>query len=203
MSDLPTIQDSRYEPIAQKEYCCVPACIQMIMQKHSLDYPTQDELAYHLGVVVPPEMAHLLNPVAVGTGPESGNGTQLLDPKYEFNTVADRLGLGIHMRYIQPAQFSATSLLEYFKSAERTDADVIVCYDFKTRYGIEPLVGHVNLFDRITDNEDPIRFIEPQATPGYEDYLWRHANAATLLGAMQAHDRWMGGVWEITTTNGS
>lgn len=188
--------DSRYLPIPQKKYLCVPACIQMVLQKHSLPIPSQDELGYHLGVVVPPEEARDFNPVRVGSGSEVGIGTQMLRPEYDFNTVAKRLSLGLGMTLVPPDSFgSPGEFTAFLAETEKADNDVVVCFDFTERYQIEG-GGHVNLFDRVLpDNQ--VRLIEPMVTPGYEDYLWRETDATRLLQAMKVHTEWMGGIWEI------
>ncbi len=45
-----------YEPITEKEYCCVPAVLQMIQARKGLSYDSQDEIGYQLGLMVPPDL---------------------------------------------------------------------------------------------------------------------------------------------------
>lgn len=193
--------DSRYTPIPQKNYHCVPACVQMIMHKHGLNVPSQDLLGYNLGVVVPQQEATHFNPVRTGqeSDPEVGVGTQLAKPEYDFNKVAKRLGLGIGMTVIPPTDFaSPEELTEYLGECEHQDRDIIVCYDFSTMYH-NGRNGHVNLFDRVV-SEGEVRLIEPIVVPGHETSLWRKTNAGLLLRSMIAHSEWMGGVWEFEQT---
>jgi sulfur carrier protein ThiS len=169
----------------------------MILRKHGMPLPSQDELGYQLGLVVPPEKANVFKPVRVGSGPEAGIGTQLYRPEYNFDTVAKKLGWGLRLSYRPPHEFlSANSLRDYLSEVETSDRDVVVCYDFSTLYKTENTSGHVNLFDRVV-SDDQVRLIEPAARSGHEDYLWRQADTSTLLTAMVANSELMGGLWDI------
>lgn len=190
--------DSRYVPISQKKYHCVPACVQMIMRRHGLDVPSQDLLGFNLGVVIPHEEVSDFNPVRIGakSDPNVGVGTQLAKPEYDFNTVAKRLGLGLAMTVTPPTDFaSPEELTEYLRGAEQHDKDVVVCYDFPTMYQ-NGRNGHANLFDKVLSDEE-IRLIEPIVVPEHETSLWRKTDAGLLLRSMTAHAEWMGGVWEF------
>lgn len=194
----PEVSDSRYEPIVQKEHCCVPACIQMVLTKHDLPVPSQDELGYHLGLVVPSEKAHLFNPVRTGPDrPSAGWGTQMHKPEYDFNVVSRQLKLGLTMTRIAPESFEDPgALVNYLAEAEEADGDVLACYDFATRYD-KGRGGHVNVFDRILP-DNKVRLVEPFVHPDNPDYLWREVEAAKLLLAMTVHSDHMGGLWNIS-----
>lgn len=171
----------------------------MILEKHGLPVPSQDVIGFNLGVVVPIEEAGDFSPVRTGMGDRVGVGTQLCEPKYDFNMVAQRLGWGLRMTCMPPSDFSSSeALLDHLVQAEREDRDVAVCYDSSTIYGGAE-GGHVNLFDRALPG-GLVRLIEPAVFPGYKDYLWRTASPDNLLEAMAVHVEWMGGVWEIELT---
>jgi hypothetical protein len=192
----PEITDSRYIPIPQKKYHCVPACLQMILGKLGLHVPTQDEIGYNLGVVVPPEEAANYVPVRVGVSPDGYYGTRLDNPRYDFNKVSRALGWGVKMSCLPPATFKTPdSLVDYLARAEKSDRHIIICYDFLTLYKNGGIGGHANLFDRIIP--EGIRVIEPIEIVSRPDYLWRIQDPDKLLEAMRAHENYMGGIWEI------
>ncbi|MFO0970927.1 MAG: hypothetical protein U0520_01095 [Candidatus Saccharimonadales bacterium] len=195
---MPEVPDSRYAPIPQKKYHCVPACLQMILTKHELHVPSQDEIGYNLGVIVPSDEAGNFDPVRVGIEPDGCHGTHLEKPEYDFNTVARALGWGVKMTCRSPDNFTTSeSLLDYLTQAEEADKDVILCYDFPALYE-NGSGGHTNLFDRV--RPEGIRVIEPIEIAARPNYLWRTQDPTELLTAMQVHADYMGGTWEIELT---
>ncbi len=199
MSDItPEILDSRYVPTPQKKYHCVPAAIQMIMRKNGLVAPSQDEIGFNLGVIIPPDAAEQFDPVRVGVEPDGCYGTHLEKPEFDFNAVANRLGWGLAMKHVPANEFeSPADLAEYLSDAEEADDDVAICFDFLAMYE-NGKGGHVNLFDRVTP--DGIRVIEPIQVAGHENNLWRIHDTGALLKAMEVHVDYLGGVWEFELT---
>lgn len=81
------IANSRYIPLTQQPYCCVPACFQMIMYRHGIPLVPQEELAYELGLIVPEKDTYLFGKVRSGEKPSSGWGTQIQKDEYDPNKV--------------------------------------------------------------------------------------------------------------------
>lgn len=63
---------SRYIPFTQQEYCCVPACIQMVMYKNSIPLVSQEDIGNALGLTVPEEDAYLFKSPQTGEKPRAG-----------------------------------------------------------------------------------------------------------------------------------
>ena len=59
-------QKPPYKPIDQKQYCCVPTCVSMILNRRKIPHGTQDEIGYDLGLTVPKEKVHLYTKVRTG-----------------------------------------------------------------------------------------------------------------------------------------
>ena len=186
--------NSRYVPVAQKPFCCVPACLQMILNKHGINPPTQDMLGYHLGLVVPPEKADKFSPVRIGSGPEAGTGTRIFEPEYNFNTVAERLGWGLEFLFTSPDDLTMKGLADYLSEGEAEDRDAIVSIDYRTLYRTKETSSHVSLFDGISG--DTVQLVDPAVIAGIASQI-RQVNISTLLTAMQNNSPWMGGLWEI------
>lgn len=167
----------------------------MILARHGLHVPSQDEIGHALGVIVPPEEAANFDPVRVGVEPDGRYGTHLEKPEYDFDTIARALGWGVKMTCRPPDTFKTPdSLTDYLAQAEEADKDIIICYDpSKNGSG-----GHVNLFDRVIP--EGIRVIEPAEKAALPNYLWRVQDPTELLGAMEVHTDYMGGTWEIELT---
>ena len=88
-----TPNDSRYIPLTQQPYLCVPACIQIVMYKHNIPLVPQEEIGYHLGLTVPPDAAKSFFKVRVADQPpvNSGYGTQIQTLEYEPNQAFNKL----------------------------------------------------------------------------------------------------------------
>ena len=72
----------RYKHISQKPYCCVPACVQMILLRRQLVVKQkQVDMAFDLGVVLPPEDRHML-PRSYPGYPRQIAGTHIEIKKY-------------------------------------------------------------------------------------------------------------------------
>jgi hypothetical protein len=101
----------KYNPITQKEYCSVPAVLQMIQERRGLRLFTQDLIGHHLGLVVPADKAHLYRIVRTGMEPETGWGTQIYKSEYSINAYFGRAGLPL--KHITPVRLmmSQSSLL--------------------------------------------------------------------------------------------
>src|SRR5581483_7002705 len=83
--------ESRYIPFTQQPYCCVPACIQMVMYKNEIPLQPQEDIGYELGLTVPEESAHLFKRVHTEP-PKTGIwGTQIGESKYDINAAFKRL----------------------------------------------------------------------------------------------------------------
>jgi hypothetical protein len=85
--------DSRYVPFTQQDYCCVPTSIQMIMYRNNIPLIPAEELGYHLGLTIPPDVANLFYKPRIADTPPStaGYGTQIYNPDYEPNKVFKEL----------------------------------------------------------------------------------------------------------------
>ena len=90
-------KDSRYVPLTQQNWCCVPTCIQMIMLKHEVPLLAAEFLGYHLGLIVPEQELKYFWNARTGKRPSSGWGTQIGNQKYEPNLVFEKLNIPLKM----------------------------------------------------------------------------------------------------------
>jgi hypothetical protein len=148
----------KYNAIVEKEYCCVPAVLQMIQERRGLRLFTQDIIGHHLGLVVPPERAHLYRIVRTGQKPETGWGTQIRENEYSLNSYFSKVDLPLrvdihHARDVRDAcSFIAENLTR--------DNDVAVCFNSRSLFG-EGSTEHVALIQELEPEGDEVKLIDP------------------------------------------
>lgn len=188
----PSHDNTRYWPITQKPYCCVPTSLQMVLQKNKLPKLSQEIIGNELGLIVPPEYADEFENVQVSEEPivSSGFGTRIQDPDFSLErlikkqkwpfTLTKRLASDIK---------SEQELLSILTAIEKQDDDALICYQNNKGY------GHVVVFDRVIG--DKLRIIDPSPN----DDKWREVSVTEMHKRIQAHgDKNFGGVWLLERT---
>jgi hypothetical protein len=185
---------SRYIPFTQQSYCCVPTSIQMIMYRNGIPLIPAEELGYHLGLTVPPDMAHLFYEVrTAGTPPATaGYGTQIFTPGYEPNEVFKKLGIPLSFSVTRAGELKTEDgLLRELRRVESDNTDALLCFNHGVVRGkFEPYTGHVVVFDRVIDGKARI------VDASWKHPKWRLVEPALLLDAIKQHDE-TGGVWHF------
>ena len=146
-------KDSRYVPLTQQPYCCVPTSIQMVMLRHGLPLVPAELMAHHLDVIVSPHRKWLYyNLRSQKQRPSAGWGTRISEDK-TANKMFRKLKIPLRMEFRLIESFaSAGELSQYLYESMRADADVLVCYDVQPLFNTENSSGHVCVFDRIDRN---------------------------------------------------
>lgn len=185
---------SRYVPIVQQPYGCVPACIQMVMLRHQLPLIAAEVLGARLGLVVPPEAEAFFHHVQVSaTPPGSGYGTQI--PIYDPNVAFEELGIQLHMSFRLVDDIGSVERAAYLLSlAEYGNRDLLICFD-ESALASTPNTrqGHVCVFDRMIDR-DHIQVVDPEP----QQKKWRQVSLVALFDAMRSHgEEHMAGIWEL------
>ena len=147
-------------PFTQQPYCCVPACFQMIMYKHSVPLVAQEDIAYELGLTVPKTDVHLFAKVRTGRKPSAGWGTQINKPEYSVNNVFPRIGIPISMYRRSTKDFkTASELGRLLQDIKSKDGDALLCFDYGKLWGLDYRGGHVCVFNSIDGKE--VTIIDP------------------------------------------
>ena len=193
---IATPENSRYVPLTQQPFCCVPTCIQMVMYKNGIALLPAEEIGYYLGLVVSPADAHLFYKVRLSdTVPPAGYGTRISDPEFEPNAAFEKLKIPLSLSIKPISEIgSADVLLKELQDVETGDGDTLLCFNQGVLVD-DPAKnwGHVCVFDRIEDGK--IRIIDP--SPGHPK--WRTVEAAKMLESMQKHGvQKSAGFWHIT-----
>jgi hypothetical protein len=187
--------DSRYIPMTQQRWCCVPTCFSMIMYRHGIPLVSQEELGYHLGLILPKD--ELINYWNARTGikPPGGYGTRIFIDKFSPNKVFAKLEIPLEMVFHSIDNFKTLDKFKkYLSTIESGEKDVIACFGFGTLHDRSYRGGHAAIIDRVSIETGDIRIIDPL----YEMPKWQIHKISKLKSAMQAQgSKIMGGFWEI------
>lgn len=189
-------KDSRYIPLTQQKYCCVPTCIQMIMLKHKIQLVPAELIGYYMGLIVPKNMIKLFWNIKTGPKPISGYGTQA-GKKYNPNLVFKKLDIPLKMEWNLINKFKDIKEFNlYLSETETQNKDILVCYDYPTLFKPKEKEhwGHVCVLDKVFIETNEVRIIDP----GANSPKWKTIKTIKLFEAMKFHGQEKsGGFWEL------
>lgn len=182
-------QDPPYTSINQQAYCCVPACLSMILDRRGIDHGTQEEIGYALGLIVPEKDAHLFSNVRIGEAPISGYGTQVQHEEYAINRYFETHDIALQEQYVFLDEIEDVQI--WLEEQINAGNDVIVCFNNKPLYGTGDW-GHVSLLEGIEGKR--VFLLDPEdVTPKI-----REVALDDLIEAIRYHGReCYGGFWVI------
>lgn len=182
----------KYEHISPKPYCCVPACIQMVLRRRRLPRPpAQGEIAYELGVVLPSKDRHLLPRSYKSSRPKAGWGTRIDIKGYSLTAFFKHWNYALKEKYHRVTDFPSEKKLRVFlKKNLKLNNDMLVCYSFPALYHLKGKVGHASLIEGVHGKYIILR------DPSAEDRLAIRVLLSDLMTSMRGH--YKGGVWVIS-----
>ncbi|KKQ45907.1 MAG: hypothetical protein US63_C0009G0018 [Candidatus Moranbacteria bacterium GW2011_GWC2_37_8] len=188
-------KDSRYVPLTQQKWCCVPTCIQMVMLKHDIPLMPAELLGYSLGLIVPKEELKYFWNARTGKRPPAGYGTQANDKKSAPNAVFKKLGIPLKMTWSLINKFKTLDQFKkYLEDAEKNNKDILLCFDWGALVGSKFHNGHLCVFDKAFSETGELRFVDP----GYEGSKWKIVKTEKMFEAMKYHGKDNGaGCWEL------
>lgn len=139
----------KYIPITEQPYCCVPACVQMILLRRNIPLISQEEIGYDMGLIVPKKDKKLFKKVRTGKKPKAGWGTQTAKSIYSINNFFRKNKINLNEKH-----FFLIKLKEILKflQNELKDKDIIVCFNYKKLYNQGESGGHVSIVENIKGN---------------------------------------------------
>jgi len=169
----------KYEKIIQQRYCCVPACLQMILKRNNIEYKSQEEIGYDLGLIVPEEDRHLFNKVRTGEKPNAGYGTQIKKEEYSLNKFFEKNNIPLVYEYYYIEDYNEANQF----LINNKENDIIVCVHCATLYDAPHADwGHVIVVDDY-ENE-VVTLLEVSTKRDYEKIPLEK-----LLKAMKKHGK--------------
>ncbi len=198
MKNTPIPLNTRYIPLTQQRWCCVPTCIQMVMIRHSIPLLPAELIGYHLGLIVPEDAQELFWNPRTGEKPGAGFGTQAGKAEYGPNAVFKKLNIPLMMTWSLINNFPDLETFQtYLIQRENMNTDTLVCFDWASLF--EPSWkehnGHVCVLDRVFSAENSVRLIDPDPFVA----KWRTVSIDQLYQAMKVHGKeHSGGFWELS-----
>lgn len=181
-----------YNPRTEKEYCCVPAVLQMIQERRGLEFASQEEIGYQLGLTVPKQRVHLFSKVRTGRMPKTGWGTQTSKKKYSINNyfIKNNLPLRLTSHNVQQIENVSEFIIQNLTS----DNDVIICYNRQLLFG-DGEIEHVSLIQEFETENDELTIVDPaMGVPKI-----RKAKLSRLIRVLESHEAGMrGGFWIVS-----
>lgn len=193
---MKVVVSPKYKPLTQQAYCCVPTCMQMILSRRRFRPDSQEEIGWHLGLIVPEAGQHLFKKVRVGKKPKAGYGTRMNLKKYSLNTYFEKKGLPLRMELKTLAKVGevGTFLTKNIKEGK----DVIVCFYNEKLFG-KGKWGHVCLIQGIDTVKKTVTLIDPEK----KEPKIREVNLDKLMAAVKFHENYSktAGFWVFKTIN--
>lgn len=190
--------NTRYIPLVQQKYCCVPACISIVMLKRGISLIPQEVIGGALGLVIEEKEAGKFWNATVGEPRSSGYGTNVGfgEGKVNPNVAFEELKIPLQMEIKTIDEFlNIEDFRMYLASIVEEDKDALMCFDWGTLSGnMEKRWGHVCVLDIVDLDAGMLRLIDPD----YFEQKWKTVPIALLYEAMRAHTSENGaGFWEL------
>ncbi len=181
----------KYIPLVQQRYCCVPACIQMVLLRRNIPPISQEEIGYDLGLIVPQKDKKLFCKVRIGKKPLAGWGTQVEKENYSINRFFKKNKINLKSEYVF---LTEPKRIKKFLKENLRNKDIIVLFNYGKLYrGKEGDSGHVSIIENITGNH--IVLIDPE----YDVPKRRIVTLEKMSKAIESHGKEKGGgFWVIS-----
>lgn len=139
----------KYKIIKQKPYCCVGACMEMILNRRNITSNGQVEIACELGLIVPLSYKSMYPNAIIGDKPNAGFGTQIQKEEYSINRFFKNNNLDLVLEY---SFFTSISKVKKFL-LQNSCNDIIICLYGEILYDDKDANwGHMVLFDEIKND---------------------------------------------------
>ncbi|MEK9135401.1 MAG: hypothetical protein AAB451_03885 [Patescibacteria group bacterium] len=181
----------KYIPITEQPYCCVPACIQMLLLRRKLPLKSQEEIGHDLGLIVPQKYRALFRKVRTGKKPKSGWGTQTGKWIYSVNNFFKKSKINLKEEFFF---LTKPKEIKEFLKENLAKKDIIACFNYQRLYNkAGDATGHVSIIESIEENY--LTLIDPV----YDVPKYRRVSLKKLAEAIQLHGKEKrAGFWVIS-----
>lgn len=147
----------KYKKITQKPFCCVGACLEMILNRNHIPNCGQIEIACELGLIVPESYKEIYKNARFGEKPTAGYGTQINKKEYSINSFFQKNHINLKEEYYFITQLEVVR--KFILENERND--ILICCHAKTLYNSkEEDWGHMLLLEKIEG--DHLILLDPE-----------------------------------------
>lgn len=153
----------KYTKVIQKPYCCVGACIEMILNRSNITNKGQVEIAYKLGLTLPEQYRTIYPNAIFSPKPSAGYGTQIQREEYSINNFFKNNNINLISEYHYiTTEFEAKKFL-----LNNIQNDIMICLHCGTLYDSKGEDwGHMLLIEKI--NDDSVVLLDPEEDRDYE-----------------------------------
>jgi hypothetical protein len=130
-----------YTPLIQKPMCCSSACVQMIMLRHGINPPLQDEIAKETGVTISKEKADCFMESLVVLEKPYGIETATKKTESKINTFFEKKGFPFKVKAFRVSEIEDHRIFIVDNLDEGNDIHVEVC--------MKNITGNENCHDMI------------------------------------------------------
>lgn len=154
----------KYKKVIQKPYCCMGACLEMILNRKNISNNGQVDIACQLGLIVPESYKNIYkNAIISDKKPLAGYGTQIQKEQFSINNFFRQNNINLTEKY-----YYIESLEEAKNFLNKNkNSDILICCHCATLYD-SPLEdwGHMILFENINNNE--VTILDPSSNKNYK-----------------------------------
>lgn len=179
-----------YVAVKQEPYCCVPACIQMILDRRDLASISQEEIGNGLGLVIPEEDFYYFKNAATGRKPVYGWGTRINLKKYDLNIFFKKRK--IPLESVRYSLETIADVPEFIAHNLEDGNDILTCYRFGSLYNKDNDNGHASLIEELNDSD--IKVVDPRYAKRKTVYL---DNLIKAIAEHRSRNSAFGGFWVI------
>ena len=177
-------KDTRYVPFTQQNYCCVPACISIVMYRLGIPLVPQELLGYYLGLIVSKEERKLYWNPRTGKRPPTGYGVWFVKGKYEPKLAFKKLKIPLSMTNYPIKDFKTKKeIISFISSKIKKDIDLIVYLGSDGLNNTNNKNGHACVIDKIYPAKNIIRLIDPSS----KQAKWREFKIDKFIKAINMH----------------
>jgi len=177
--------DSKYVPLTQQRWCCVPTCIQIVMLRHQLPLVPAELIGYEMGLVVPEDNLKYFWNARTGERPPASYGTQIGKPEYGPNAVFKKLNIPLKMSWELINKFPTYTQFKAQLASYKQENDWLVCFDWGKLFAADYQGGHVCVLDKVDLSKEEIRFVDPD----YNSPKWKVISMQKIYDSMVFHGK--------------
>jgi len=153
--------------------------------------PSQPDIAYDLGIILPPKDRSLMPKSRKSAKPKAGWGTRIDIKQYSINEFFKRRGYELREKYYSAKRFkSEEQLADFLRENLKKQNDLLICFNYPLLYKQKGSWGHASLVEAVQKRYVALRDPSPKYKKALKVLL------EDLIMAMYNH--YKGGAWVIS-----
>ena len=164
----------------------------MILRRRRIKPPSQEDIAYDLGVVLPPEHKHLLPRSHNAPKAKAGYGTRIHLKQYSLTSFFKKRKFNLKEKHFSAKGFKNAKIFgDFLRKNIAKGNDQLVCFNQGRLKGKKKSWGHCTVISRV--GEKAVFMYDPDPR---KSTMERRVPLQKLFDATKNH--YKGGVWVIS-----